>query len=71
MDELIEALTILRKYGNPRNPTLCEHDTLYINDEISSNDVSSEDKERLEELGFKSKNEYGDAQFVSYRFGSA
>jgi len=30
MDDLIKALQILRKYGNPKYPTHCEHDTLYI-----------------------------------------
>ena len=30
MSDLIEALTIFLKYGNPRNPTHCEHDVLTI-----------------------------------------
>jgi len=30
MDDLIKALQILRKYGNPGNPTHCEHDTLLV-----------------------------------------
>ena len=30
MDDLIAALTILRKYGNPQWPTHCEHDILYV-----------------------------------------
>ena len=30
MKDLIEALTILLKYGNPAHPTHCEHDELTI-----------------------------------------
>lgn len=65
-DDLIEALQIFRKYGNPRNPTICEHDILYIVG-VATSDVSAEDKSRLEELGFV---EDGDC-FISFRYGSA
>ena len=51
MDELIEALQILIKYGNPKYPTHCEHDALYIVG-IEPEDVSTEDTKRLDELGF-------------------
>lgn len=66
MDDLIEALTILRKYGNPKHPTNCEHDELTI--VISANCVSKEDIKRLEELGIESNSD-GES-FYSFRFGS-
>ena len=70
MKDLIEALTILLKYGNPDNPTHCEHDVLTIVD-IDPADVSDEDKEKLEKLGFVVGDEYGEEAFHSYRYGSA
>lgn len=69
MNELIEALQILMKYGNPEYPTICTHDQLYITDEIKPRKVSKEDKARLKELGFEVDRELG--QFYSFRFGSA
>jgi len=66
MRDLIEALTIFLKYGNPYNPTHCEHNVLNVG--IAHADVSQEDRDRLEELSF-TKDEYG--MFSSYRFGSA
>jgi hypothetical protein len=68
LDALIEALTIFRKYGNPIFPTHCEHDILYICG-INEEDVSGDDKTRLDELGFFVDEEEGG--FASYRFGSA
>jgi len=66
MKDLIEALTILLKYGNPQFPTHCEHDELYV--DIDSKKVTEDDKKRLDELGFfPSENLSG---FTSYRFGS-
>ena len=50
MKNLIEALQILLKYGNPKYPTHCEHDILTIM-EIDPKDVSMEDKKMLEALG--------------------
>ena len=70
MKDLIEALQILLKYGDPRNPTHCEHDVLTIVG-IYPSDVSDEDKTRLEELGFIVSDEYGDSMFRSFRYGSA
>jgi hypothetical protein len=64
MDDLIEALTILRKYGNPSYPTHCEHDELTI--AISPELVSPEDLQRLEKLGVHPDDE----SFCSFRFGS-
>ena len=69
MDELIEALTILRKYGNPDYPTHCEHDILTICG-IEPCTVSDDDKKKLEELGFFVGNEYGEEAFHSFRYGS-
>ena len=70
MDDLIEALTILRKYGNPKYPTHCEHAILTICD-IDPAGVSDDDKKRLDELGFHVSDQWGEAQFVSYKFGGA
>mgnify|MGYP003971689971 FL=1 len=69
LDALIKALQIFRKYGNPQWPTHCEHDTLYIAD-IDPDEVSADDIEELEELGFL-VDEDGEGGFISYRFGSA
>jgi hypothetical protein len=66
MDELISALQILRKYGNPSYPTHCEHDVLTVLIEYAS--VSEEDKVLLKEKGF-TENENG--FFKSFRYGSA
>lgn len=65
MRDLIQALNIFLKYGDPYSPTHCEHDTLCVM--IAPDDVSEEDKRKLEKLGFIEYEEY----FVSYRFGSA
>ena len=70
MKELIEALQILNKYGNPTNPTHCEHDILTICG-INPAEVSGEDKVQLEKLGFRIFNEYGEEAFHSFRYGSA
>lgn len=66
MKDLIEAFTILLKYGNPDYPTHCEHDELYVN--INPSLVSAEDKIRLDELGFFPSDEHDG--FTSYKFGS-
>jgi hypothetical protein len=70
MNNLIQALQILSKYGNPKRPTHCEHDELTINPEISPINVSDEDIERLDELGFFVTVDDGEELFKSYRFGS-
>lgn len=67
MDDLIKALTILRKYGNPDYPTHCEHDELLVL--IDPSKVSDEDVQELEKLGFHEENSQD--CFVSYKFGSA
>lgn len=73
MDDLIEALKILRKYlkdTNSYSPTHCEHDLFTIMDVVPS-EVSPEDVEKLDKLGFHISEEYGDEAFASFRFGSA
>jgi hypothetical protein len=70
VEKLIEALTLLLKYGNPAYPTHCEHDVLYIVG-IEPSEVSDEDKAKLDELGFFVSDEDGFEHFRSYRFGSA
>ncbi len=65
MEDLIKALQIFLKYGNPDHPTDCKHDILYICG-IDPEDVSQEDKAELEKLGFYE----GDEGFSSFKFGS-
>lgn len=66
MEDLIKALQIFIKYGNPHNPLHCEHDTLYV--DIRYSEVTEEDREKLDVLGFH-EDEDNDG-FMSYRFGS-
>lgn len=68
MDDLIAALTIFRKYGNPAFPTHCEHDTLYVL--IAPALVSADDLAELDRLGFHPSDD-DDGVFTSFRFGSA
>lgn len=69
MKDLIEALQIFLKYGNPGWPTHCEHDVLTVM--IDPANVSEEDLARLEELSFIPGSEYGEDVFTSFKFGSA
>lgn len=66
MNDLIEALGLLREYASPEYPANCEHDVLYVNVAVSL--VSAGDLARLEELGFFPASEGGG--FMSFRFGS-
>ena len=68
MEDLIRALQIFLKYGNPRWPTNCSHDVLAIM-EIEPDKVSDEDKTDLCQLGFIVSEEF--ECFISFRFGSA
>lgn len=68
MEDLIKALNILLKYGNPKYPTHCEHDIMIICG-IEPESVSEDDKLELDKLGFVASKEY--ESFVSTRFGSA
>jgi len=67
MEDLIRALQILLTYGNPRNPTHCEHDVMYVCG-ISPDEVSEDDLKELDDLGFFPEEEVDG--FASYRFGS-
>ena len=74
MKDLIEALQIMVKYANPRNPTHCEHDIMMFSDEFDYYKFSGEDIKRLDELGIflvkdEDDGEYGNG-FFSYRYGS-
>lgn len=66
MSDLIKALTIFLKYGDPYSPTHCEHDELTVC--IDPALVSDDDLMELDRLGFH-PSRHGD--FRSYRFGSA
>jgi len=67
MKDLIAALEILLKYGNPEYPTHCEHDVLSVM--VDPKLVSKEDIELLDKLGFIPATDGG--CFKSFRFGSA
>ena len=69
MDDLIKSLQIFRKYGNPNYPTHCNHDVMYIHG-IDTDDVSTEDIIKLNELGFLIGDDTGKPMFQSYKFGS-
>lgn len=66
LSELIEALQIFLKYGDAEWPTHCEHDELWITNGVEAENITREDRARLEKLGF----EY-DESYKSYAFGSA
>jgi hypothetical protein len=68
MDELIQALEIFKKYQNLEWPTHCEHDVMLVVG-IKQNEVSEEDTQKLNELGFTWMQEY--ECFGSYYYGSA
>lgn len=68
MEDLIKALQILLKYGNPKYPTVCEHDILYIVG-IDIEKISIEDINELENLGFNINIE--ESEIYSFKFGSA
>jgi len=69
MDDLIKALQILRKYGNPDYPFNCDHDVLFV--DINPDVVSDEDKKELDSLGFiTSEEEEYDGGFISFKYGS-
>jgi hypothetical protein len=68
MEKLIEALQIFLKYKNEDYPTHCEHDELMIMG-ITEEEVSEEDKVKLNELGFHWNS--GSECWISFRYGSA
>lgn len=72
MDDLIEALNILKKYNNPnsytsKNPFHCEHDELSVFVD-RFDEITEEDFAKLDELGFLKS--YDEDHFISYRYGS-
>lgn len=68
-DNMIEACEIFRKYNDQKYaPFHCVHDILYVCG-VEPDEVSEEDKERLDELGFIVREEPSKS-FISYRFGS-
>lgn len=69
MEDLIKALQIFVKYTNPRNPTHCEHDIMYVAQGVSPDDMTPEDVTAVEALSFDFDEESG--AWTSYRFGSA
>ena len=69
MSDLIKALQILLKYGNPDYPTYCQHDILTIVG-IAPSDVSEADLAELDELGFFVSDAGGEECFQSFKFGS-
>ena len=68
MEDLIKALQILLKYGNPDYPTACGHDELYIVG-IDPSAISKEDIVELEKLSFIVDIET--SEISSFKFGSA
>lgn len=81
MEDLIKALQIFLKYDNPKWPTHCEHDVMYVN--VCPKNMEPEDIKELGELGFFAvdgngwcydegfNGEYSeDAFFMSYKYGS-
>ena len=70
MDQLIEALTLFRKYRNEQWPTHCEHDVLMIMG-VTKDEVTEEDQKRLGELGFIWSEDGEGGCWKSYRFGRA
>lgn len=67
MEQLIKALTIFLKYGNPDYPTYCSSETLYV--AINPAIVSQEDLDELKELGFVPNDDWEES-FKSTFFGS-
>lgn len=67
LTNLIEALTIFRKYADPVYPTDCEHGEFCVL--IDPALVSPEDLARLAELSFLPRTR--DWCFYSSRYGSA
>jgi hypothetical protein len=68
MEDLIKALTIFMKYSNESYPTHCEHEIMMIT-KVTQEEVSEEDIEILDDLGFRWNSEYD--CFTSFKFGSA
>lgn len=65
MEDLIKALLIFFKYGNPSLPTHCEHHVMLVS--VHPDVVSKDDKEKLKELSF----EPSGLEFHSFKFGKS
>lgn len=80
MKDLIKALQILLKYGNPSYPTVCIHDELRIVG-IEPEKITAEDKDELQKLGFEIniegeycdeiEEEHDESIIYSFKYGSA
>ena len=66
MKELIKALQIFGKYTDGDCPSHCEHDVFYMY--VVPSDVSNQDKQELEELGFHAEED--EDHFYSFTYGS-
>jgi len=69
MEDFIKSLKIFEKYCDDyhkRYPFCCDHDIIIFNG-AGKDDVSKEDKEELEKLGWIPFDDFG---FCSHRFGS-
>ena len=66
MEDLIKALQIFLKYGNPAYPTNCSHNELFV--DINPEKVFEEDIVGLDSLGFFINEKYDG--FSSFKFGS-
>lgn len=68
MGDLIEALTILKKYADREFPTGCEHDILRVYD-VGKDEPREAERIRLQEIGFHWDDDC--ECWASFRFGSA
>ncbi len=74
MNDLVEALNIFKKYIKDedsfefKRPFHCEHDILIVT-AVKMDDVSEEDAEKLDDLGFFKSEEF--ECFASFKFGSS
>ena len=69
MEDLIKALRIFEKYCDDyhkKYPFTCDHDIIIFNG-AGESDVTLEDKEELEKLGWLPFDTFG---FCSYKYGS-
>lgn len=66
-DEMAKACQIFSKYSDSSFPFHCQRDKLIVCG-VEPDEVTEEDKERLEELGFKVQER--PSAFYSFRFGS-
>lgn len=68
MSDLIKALQIFLKYGDPMYPSSGEHDVFLLPSYRDRDFIGAEDREALNKLSFYFIEEYG--CWGSYRFGS-